>query len=307
MQSNINITIEKLAKNLPGTLLVYKADESEEIIFVNDNVVRLFECESIDDFLKFTGGSFSTLVYPEDIEDVNSVIRAQLRDPENIFANDYVQYRVITKNGKIKTVDDWGRFVHDPDFGDLYYVYLSDIAECEKLSRIASTKVTQKLHSKVPQNNNTQVSSAEMVDKLTGLASEHALYALGENFIARMFDIGMQPSVVHFHVQNLLSYNEAYGFEGGNRILKSIVRILQDTFTNSLIARVDDDRFVLITSKEDLSERISKMTARIRSIRKDANVEIKAGTCKIPKKFRLKDICNEAKIACDNVKSDYQK
>ena len=300
------ITIEKLAANLPGTLLVYKADESEEIIFVSDGVVNLFECESADDFLKFTGGSLLTLVYPEDIEDVNSVIRAQLKNPENTFADDYVQYRVITKSGKIKTVEDWGRFVHDPELGDLYYVYLNDIAEGERLSRIASTKTSKKLHAK-DSKNNAQVPNAEMTDKLTGLASEHALRTLGESFIARIFDIGMQPSIVHFHVQNLLSYDEAYGLEGGNRMMKSIARILQDTFTNSLIARTENDRFVVITSKEDLPERISKMTARVSSMRKDANVEIKAGTCRIPKKFKLEDICNDAKNACDSIRSDYQK
>ena len=60
------ITIEKLSKNMPGALLVYKNNETEDIVFVSDAIVKIFGCDSSEDFMKFTGGSFSTIVYPED-------------------------------------------------------------------------------------------------------------------------------------------------------------------------------------------------------------------------------------------------
>ena len=286
------LTLEKLAQNIPGTLLVYKANENEDILFVSNDITKLFECESVDEFMKFTGGSFSYLVYPEDIEEVNKVIKAQIKD--NQASNDYVQYRIITRTGKIKTVEDWGRLVHDEELGDLYYVYLNDIAERERLSKISSTKIIQQNHDIITS------------DELTGLLNTEGFNSRAVNFIARIFDIGLQPSLIYFNIRNFHTYNEIYGFEGGNRILKSIARILQDTFPNSLIARLNEDHFVVVTSKDDLNERISRMITRVNSSRKDSKVELKAGICKIKNPtLDLSLICERAKFACDKIKLEY--
>lgn len=286
------LTLEKLAQNIPGTLLVYKANETEDILFVSNDITKLFECESVDEFMRFTGGSFSYLVYPEDIDEVNKVIQAQIKD--NQASNDYVQYRIITRNGKIKTVEDWGRLVHDEELGDLYYVYLNDVAEREKLSKISSTKIIQKNY------------DLKTSDELTGLLNIEGFNSSAENFMARIFDIGLQPSLIYFNIRNFHTYNEIYGFEGGNRMLKSIARILQDTFSNSLIARLNEDHFVVITSKDDLNERISRMITRVNSSRKDSKVELKAGIYKIKNPTSdLNLICERAKFACDKIKLEY--
>ena len=62
------ITLEKLSAFMPGAMIVYKNNEAEDIIFASDEIARIFECDSVNDFMKFTGGSFATIVYPEDIE-----------------------------------------------------------------------------------------------------------------------------------------------------------------------------------------------------------------------------------------------
>ena len=127
---NEAMTLEKLSKNMPGALLVYKANETEEIIFVSDEIAKIFECDSTQDFVRFTGGNFNTIVYPEDIEEVNEIIKRQIKKSNGY---DYVTYRIITKNGNIKKIEDWGHFVHDEELGDLYYVYLHDMELREKL------------------------------------------------------------------------------------------------------------------------------------------------------------------------------
>ncbi len=300
---NSSLTLEKLAKNIPGTLLVYKANETEDILFVSDDVTNLFECESVEEFMKFTGGSFSYLVYSEDIEDVNNVIHKQIESHQS--SNDYVQYRIITRTGKIKTVEDWGRLVHDEELGDLYYVYLNDISEKEKLSQIASTKISRTFENPVSKSHE-HTKSVNTQDELTGLLNSAGFKARGLNFIARIFDIGMQPSLIYFNIRNFHTYNEIYGNDGGDRMLKSIARILQDTFINSLIARIDGDHFVIITSKSDLSDRISRMTNRVNSIRMGSNVELKAGIYKIKTlNPDLASIFEAAKNACEKIKSEY--
>ena len=40
---------------------------------------------------------------------------------------DYVKYRVVTKDGEERLVDDIGRLVHSRNNGDLFYVFLHDL------------------------------------------------------------------------------------------------------------------------------------------------------------------------------------
>ena len=91
------MTLQKISANLPGALLIYRDNENEDIIFASDEIARIFECDSTDDFMRFTGGSFATIVYPEDIEEVEQVIQSHVN---NFVGYDYVTYRIITKNGR---------------------------------------------------------------------------------------------------------------------------------------------------------------------------------------------------------------
>ena len=71
------MTLERISAHMPGALLVYRDNDAEDIIFASDEIARIFECDSVADFMRFTGGSFATIVYPEDIEEVEQIIRRQ--------------------------------------------------------------------------------------------------------------------------------------------------------------------------------------------------------------------------------------
>lgn len=52
---------------LPGAVLVYRADETQEILYANQNVIELFGCNDIDDFKDYTGNSFTGLVSDDEL------------------------------------------------------------------------------------------------------------------------------------------------------------------------------------------------------------------------------------------------
>ncbi len=284
------MTLDKISANMPGALLVYKANEEEEIIFVSDEIAKIFECDSVNDFMRFTGGSFITIVYPEDIEEVNSIIREQIKAYNGY---DYVTYRIITKNGNIKKIEDWGHFVHDEELGDLYYVYLHDMEIREKLTELSG-------QTSLPEPR------ANTLDELTGLVNIKAFRQQAPNYIKDFIKKGGQPQCIYFNVRNFHTYNETYGFSGGDRMLKSIARILQETFPKGLVARFSVDHFGVVTAQEDLREKINRMSIRINNIRQGAIVEMKAGiyTVKNPK-ADISVICDCAKLACDSIKHEY--
>ena len=287
---NNRMTLEKLSTNMPGALLVYKKNEGEEIVFVNQEIARIFECDSIDEFMKFTGGSFATIVYPEDIEKIEDSINAQVSATGGY---DYIIYRIITKNGNIKTVEDWGHLVHDDELGDLYYVYLHDMAMGKTFED------TAKIHDLIEPISNA-------TDDLTGLFSMNSFKKQAPKFIVNLLSIGDQPHCIYFNIRNFRTYNEIYGLDGGDRMLKSFARILMDVFPDGLLSRFDKDHFVVIAPKKDLRERINRMSVRINNLRRGAAVEMKAGVYVInDSNLAISVICDCAKFACESTKHEY--
>ena len=286
---NDSITLSKISANMPGTLLVYKANETHDIIFVSDDISKIFECDSVQDFMRFTGGSFANVVYPEDIEEVDKIIREQINYSGGY---DYITYRIITKNGRIKEVEDWGKFVHDEELGDLFYVYLHDMDLREKLLELSGQTAPE------PKEYNT--------DELTGLYNMKYFRLKAPELIRMLIDGGKTPYCVYFNIRNFHTYNETYGFSGGDRMLKSIARILQETFPYGMVSRFENDHFAVITAQEDLAEKIKRMTVRINNIRRGVVVEIKAGVYKIrDAELDISVVCDCAKLACDSIKREY--
>lgn len=116
--------IEEIAEYLPGGFFVYQADGDEQILFFNQEILKLFGCSTEEEFRVLTGNSFKGMVHPEDLALVENDISAQIKKDHDI---DYVEYRIICKDGTEKYVSDCGRFVHTELYGDVYYVFINDI------------------------------------------------------------------------------------------------------------------------------------------------------------------------------------
>ena len=118
--------VEAVAEFLPGGFFIYHADEKEELITVNTELLNLFNCESEEEFRQFTGNSFKGMVHPDDLNLVESDISDQIKKENDI---DRVRYRIVCKDGTQKHVIDYGRFVHTEMYGDVYYVFMNDIPQ----------------------------------------------------------------------------------------------------------------------------------------------------------------------------------
>ncbi|MBQ7153971.1 MAG: GGDEF and EAL domain-containing protein [Synergistaceae bacterium] len=286
---NDSITLANLSEHMPGALIVYRANSSEDIIFASDEIAKIFECDSTKDFMRFTGGSFSTVVYPEDIEEVEQIIASQIKQTDGY---DYITYRIITKNGRIKRVEDWGHFVHDESLGGLFYVYLHDMDLREQLTGISGQVIPE------PQEHTT--------DELTGLSNTKHFKARAPEIIAKFLKDGKTPSCIYFNIRNFQTYNDTYGFSGGDRMLRSIGRILQETFPYGIASRFESDHFVVITGQDDLAEKINRMSLRVNNIRRDVIVEMKAGICTVlDSSVDIGTICDCARLACNSIKREY--
>ena len=112
---------------MPGGFLIYHADGDEEIIYANKALLRIFHCDTMKEFQELTGNSFKGIVHPDDLDAVEQSIKDQIADSQ--YDLDYVEYRIIRKDGAIRWIEDYGHFIQSPSVGDIFYVFLSDATE----------------------------------------------------------------------------------------------------------------------------------------------------------------------------------
>ncbi len=112
---------------MPGGFLIYHADGNEEIIYANKALLHIFQCNTLAELRYITGNSFRGVVHREDLEAVEESIKKQISRSKHDL--DYVEYRIVRKDGTIRWVDDYGHFIHSQTVGDIFYVFISDATE----------------------------------------------------------------------------------------------------------------------------------------------------------------------------------
>ena len=116
----------KFVDHLPGGFLIYRADEGEEIIYANKALIHMYECADAKEFIEYTGKSFRGMVYREDYDAVVNSIEHQITNGGDNL--DYVEYRILTKKGNMRYVEDYGHFINT-NLGNIYYVFITDVTD----------------------------------------------------------------------------------------------------------------------------------------------------------------------------------
>lgn len=135
IRQELNLNLNDIANAIPGSFFIYRADEDKELTYVNGELLRLYQCDTLEEFYLLTQGSFRGMVHPDDLESTEKSISEQIRS--NNRDMDYVEYRIVCRDGSIRWVENFGHLVHDPQHGDLFYVFVSEITETKQQLRDA--------------------------------------------------------------------------------------------------------------------------------------------------------------------------
>ena len=119
--------IERISEEMPGGFFIYKADGDEKLLYTNNAILRIFGCDTLEEFKELTGYTFPGMVHPDDLETVEKSIVNQITSSQ--YDLDYVEYRIIQKDGSVRWVEDYGHFVHTQLYGDVFYVFIDDATE----------------------------------------------------------------------------------------------------------------------------------------------------------------------------------
>ena len=253
-----------IPKGVPAGFFIYNADDKGEIIFADENIIRLYECSSLSDFMKFTGGCFRGMVYPEDFALTEGAINKQT--VYGAMRHDYVRYRIMTKGGNLKYVEDFGHLVHSQDGMSYYYVYIVDIDQNE----FYNSNKNSYAESQVLEMN-------QEMDALTGMWNQAHFYKVVQEKMTDMNIRRQGITVIYFDLNHFKLFNEKYGFQKGDELLYDIARLLWHSFLERMVARFSEDHFVVCTLSREVEATVLKIHDDVAKLVPGAKLEIKAG------------------------------
>ncbi|MBQ9515335.1 MAG: response regulator [Ruminococcus sp.] len=194
--------IEWIGEQIPGGFFIYRADKTSELLYVNNAVFRMYGCDTEQEFRELTGYTFNGMVHPADLDTVNQSINEQVLI-DDVHHRDHVEYRIIRKDGTIRWVDDYGHFAQFPGYGDVFYVFISDITE-KNLAQEESYRragvysaMLEKLHTAA--DSSLTVSRCNMTTGLIEEIAGHDLY--DTDYIGGSFEGYVNARLEHLLVE----------------------------------------------------------------------------------------------------------
>ena len=251
----------------PGGVLVYYADGDEEIVYANQYLVDLFECDSVEEFLEHTKGSFRHFVHEDDIDAVEESIWEQVSKQSGF---DRICYRIVTKTGKLTIVEDFGRLSESEHERPVFYVFVSELTQ------------------------------QGPVDWLTGLLSVDRFYKMATLEAKTMTECGKQPVALAFNLMGMKAYNVQNGHKAGDDFLCAFAEMLRKHYGSGACSRYASDRFLAIVSRDRVTETVNALFRDLKEYNNGNSLPVQVGAyaCEAGD-----DIAGEgfdrAMIACD--------
>ncbi|MBP7249832.1 MAG: EAL domain-containing protein [Selenomonas sp.] len=143
----------------------------------------------------------------------------------------------------------------------------------------------------------------ERRDELTGLSTMTAFMEQAGREIEKGAAV-----FLYFNMENFRLVNQRYGFQAGNQLLIHIAQVLSDIFGAVPMARLNDDRFVVMTRIADVALEVERARTAIYEAEPRLSLVVKVGVYE--PEAGVEDIAlilDRAKLACDSIKGMYDR
>jgi len=251
----------------PGGIMVYYADGDEEILHVNRYVVELLGCNTIAEFMDFTGGTFRGFVRESEIDRVENAIWQQVQIRSGF---DHVYYQIETKDGSMVSVDDYGKLVEQDGGRPVFYVFLAE------------------------------VDREEARDWLTGLPELPHFKHLAALEMFGMHDDDELPSILVFDLMGMKNYNATYGRKGGDVLLCGFADVLRRHFNPDACCRHAGDRFFVFAPANGINSAIQAVFDDFAASGIEGVLPVMAGACTFYPGDDVSTVLDRARLACDS-------
>ena len=255
---------------MPGGFFIYRGGDNDEILYVNSALLKIFECETEKEFMELTGGTFTGMVHKDDYSKVKKSKNIQIETDSDQFEK--VRYRIVTKNGNIKYIEDFGRYYKDDDEGPLFYVFLSEIQL--------------------------------MKDPLTSLSTRWGFFIKSEKFIKDIANVMDSPVILALDLSGMKGFNARYGTREGDKFLCMFADLLRKFFGDNC-ARFGEDHFFAIAPHEGIEGKLDSFIQELCEINNGITLPVKIGMCICHEGMSVHLACDYARMACEAQKVQY--
>lgn len=121
-ESRNGLNEHNILANVPGGFFIYTANEEERVLQINQTAIEMYGCKDVEEFVELTNNSFKGMVHPDDYARITREINSQIDQSSSEM--DYVEYRIVKKDGTVCEVLDYGHLVHTNYNDDVFYVFI---------------------------------------------------------------------------------------------------------------------------------------------------------------------------------------
>ena len=256
MGDEMLLAANEVAEGLPGGFISYHTDENLEIISFNTDLMKLFGCESAEEFRQLTGNSFKGLIHEDDFARVQEEIQRQITPENEIYL---VEYRIKNNSSEIKYVRNYGRFVKTEKYGDIYYVFINDITEEKRRADLEAEEKRKKFVLEQVAQDATKANEAKNI----------FIYNVAQDILNPMQKIIEYTKNIESNLMNseLVFENISKAKQSENQLLCFINNILE-------LSRLEKNEVVLDESPTDITSAVERVYNIITDIAKSKNIKV---------------------------------
>ncbi|MBQ4465296.1 MAG: bifunctional diguanylate cyclase/phosphodiesterase [Oscillospiraceae bacterium] len=169
--------------------------------------------------------------------------------------------------------------------------------------------LTQALKDEHLEEVNAYLNKISVNDELTGIHNMVFFRSEAEKLLGYITTDKENIVFLYFDIENFKYYNEKYGFHEGNELLRKVAKMIDSAFTGSLVSRLSDDHFVVLTRYDGCDEIIRTLGAKIHEFQREVHLELKCGAYRPMQEEETIDpsvACDRARFACNSIKKRYE-
>ena len=106
---------------------------------------------------------------------------------------------------------------------------------------------------------------ASITDDLTGLPNMRKFNQAAIDYTDQLLKEGTVPLYLVLGIDNFRTYNDRFGYDGGDALLTRVGRMIQSTFPGEPVARESGSTFCVLTTAQDVAQRAGQIQDQIRS------------------------------------------
>ena len=148
---------------------------------------------------------------------------------------------------------------------------------------------------------------ASHFDYLTGLPNMSYFFEMAVAERINIVNEGHTPVILYFDLCGMKYFNSRYGFAEGDELLRTFAEVLADRFNSNNCSRFGQDHFVVLTSDEEIEQKLKALFAQCKDMNQGRNLPIRTGIflCQ-PEVSDISAACDRAKYACDQLGNVYE-